>query len=145
MADHSLETKPAAAKGEETDDRETMVRRLVYYAAERTLMAWIRSALGLMALGFVIDRFGLILRQSMPEAGARFYPKMFSFWTGTSLVVLGTLMALTAAVRYWRFSAAYDRAGSTHPRHGILMGVLYTVILAILGVVITCYLIVATD
>ena len=144
MGDHSKNTK-AVAENAGTEERETMVRRLVYYAAERTLMAWIRSALGLMALGFVIDRFGLILRQSMPNAGARYYPKLFSFWTGTTLVVLGTLMAVTAAVRYWRFSTAYDRAGSTNPRHGILMGVLFTLILAVIGAVITCYLIVATD
>ena len=44
-------------------DQETVGRRLVYFAAERTLMSWIRAALGLMALGFVIDRFGLVLRQ----------------------------------------------------------------------------------
>ena len=126
-------------------DREDLVPRLVYYAAERTLMAWIRSALGLMALGFVIDRFGLILRQAMPEAGRHYYPKFFSFWTGTALVALGTLMTVTAAVRYWRFSTAYDRAGSTHPRHGILVGVFFALILATIGVVITLFLISATD
>jgi putative membrane protein len=129
----------------EDADRETMVRRLVYYAAERTLMAWIRAALGLMALGFVIDRFGLILRETLPEAGTRYYPKLFSFWTGTTMVVLGTLMAVTAAVRYWRFSTAYDHAGSTHPRHGIIVGVFFALILAVFGIVITLYLIAATD
>jgi putative membrane protein len=129
----------------EEADRETMVRRLVYYAAERTLMAWIRAALGLMALGFVIDRFGLILRQALPEAGARYYPKLFSFWTGTALVGLGTVMAVTAAARYWRFSVAYERSDSTNPRRGILVGVLFTLILAAIGLVITVYLIAATD
>jgi putative membrane protein len=129
----------------EEANRETMVRRLVYYAAERTLMAWIRAALGLMALGFVIDRFGLILRQALPEAGARYYPKLFSFWTGTALVVLGSLMAVAAAVRYWRFSTAYHRYGTTQPRHGVLVGVIFSLLLAAIGVVITVYLIVATD
>ena len=38
-----------------------LARRLVYFAAERTLTSWVRTALSLMALGFVIDRFGLIL------------------------------------------------------------------------------------
>jgi putative membrane protein len=143
MSDHAHNMKPDGEN--EKTDRETLVQRLVYYAAERTLMAWIRSALGLMALGFVIDRFGLILRQSMPEAGARYYPKLFSFWVGTSLVVLGTIMAVTAAVRYLRFSIAYDRSNSTNPRHGIPVGVLFTLILAAIGIIITFYLIVATD
>ena len=143
-ADNPQITK-AASEDEETDRQNIMARRLVYYAAERTLMAWIRSSLGLMALGFVIDRFGLILRQSLPEAGARYYPKLFSFWTGTAMVGLGTLMAVTAAVRYWRFSIAYDRSSSTHPRHGILVGVAYTLVLSVIGLVITVYLIMATD
>jgi len=62
---------------EQPDTQETG-RRLVYFAAERTLMAWIRTALGLMALGFVIDRFGLVLRMTLPEAGPRLHPKAFS-------------------------------------------------------------------
>jgi putative membrane protein len=33
----------------------------VYFAAERTLLAWIRSGLTVMALGFVVARFGLFL------------------------------------------------------------------------------------
>ena len=144
MVDLYPHTRQDSAPGN-SEDRETMVRRLVYYAAERTLMSWIRTALGLMALGFVIDRFGLILRQSMPEAVEGFYPRLFSFWTGTALVVLGTIMALTAAVRYWRFSIAYDRAGSTHTRHGILIGALYALILVLIGVIIAIYLVMATD
>ena len=144
MTDHSPDTKSTAAPGK-NEDREIMVQRLVYYAAERTLMSWIRTSLGIMALGFVIDRFGLILRQSLPEAGMRFYPKLFSFWTGTSLVVLGTLMTLAAAVRYWRFSIAYDRAGSTNPRHGIPMGILFALILVVIGIIIAIYLVIATD
>jgi putative membrane protein len=46
---------------EDESSPETIGRRLVYFAAERTLMAWVRAALGMMALGFLIDRFGLVL------------------------------------------------------------------------------------
>jgi putative membrane protein len=144
LVNHSL-GKKSVAEPENTGVQETIGQHLVYYAAERTLMSWIRTALGLMALGFVIDRFGLILRESMQEASVRFYPRLFSFWTGTALVILGTLMALTAAVRYWRFSTAYDRIHTTHPRHGILIGVLYALILVVIGVIITSYLLMATD
>jgi putative membrane protein len=125
--------------------QEVIGRRLVYFAAERTLMAWIRSSLGLMALGFVIDRFGLIFRQVLPTTSAQALPKEFSFWMGASLVMLGTLMACVAAVRYYRFSRAYHREGGTEPRHGILIGVLFTTILALLGFVIFVFLVIATD
>jgi putative membrane protein len=130
---------------EDESSPETSGRRLVYFAAERTLMAWIRSALGLMALGFVIDRFGLVFRQVLPEVGSQLYPKALSFWMGTVMVALGVLMAVVAAVRYFRFARDYHRHGSTRPGRGIYAGVLFTVILALIGLAIVGFLIVATD
>ena len=35
----------------------------VYFAAERTLLAWVRTGLALMGFGFVVARFGLFLRE----------------------------------------------------------------------------------
>ena len=35
----------------------------VYFAAERTFLAWIRTGLGLMGVGFAVSRFGLFLRE----------------------------------------------------------------------------------
>ena len=131
--------------GEKITDPDVIGRRLVYYAAERTLMAWIRSSLGLMALGFVIDRFGLVFRQVLPQAGAHLLPKMFSFCMGAALVLMGTLMACIAAVRYYRFSRDYHREGATDPRRGILVGVVFTAILAVLGFIIVIFLVIATD
>ena len=34
----------------------------VFFAAERTLLAWVRTGLTIMAFGFVVARFGLFLR-----------------------------------------------------------------------------------
>ena len=34
-----------------------------YLAAERTLLAWIRTGLALMGFGFVVARFGLFLQE----------------------------------------------------------------------------------
>jgi uncharacterized membrane protein YidH (DUF202 family) len=43
----------------------------MYLAAERTFLAWIRTGLALMGLGFIAARFGLFLRvafgTSLPE------------------------------------------------------------------------------
>jgi putative membrane protein len=129
---------------EDSSDPATTGRRLVYFAAERTLMAWIRSALGLMALGFVIDRFGLVLRHVIPAVGEHLHPQAFSFWTGTALVVLGAVMAFVAAGRYLHFSLSYHREGNTDPRHGVLIGVIFTAVLGLLGLVLAGFLIAAT-
>lgn len=37
----------------------------VYFAAERTFVAWLRTGLALMGFGFVVARFGLLLRRSL--------------------------------------------------------------------------------
>ncbi len=41
----------------------------VLFAAERTLLAWSRTSLTLMAFGFVIERFGLFVHMLSPQAG----------------------------------------------------------------------------
>lgn len=127
----------------ETDaENESIInaRRLVYFAAERTLMAWIRTALGLMALGFVIDRFGVVLQHvGVPLKLAR-QGGPYSFWGGAVLVLVGAFMALIAAIRYWRFAHQYHNYQSTKPGHGILIGVGFTFIVAILGFAIAVFL-----
>ena len=49
----------------------------VLFAAERTLMAWSRTAAGLMAFGFVVDRTTMLLRD---EGRARAFRAYGSAW-----------------------------------------------------------------
>lgn len=102
-------------------------------------MAWISASLALMALGFVIDRFELILRQVMPTTRTGMYGA-FSFWAGAMPVIMGSVMALTATVRYVRFSISYNRESSTHPRQGVLVGAFFSAAVAILGIIIAVFL-----
>jgi putative membrane protein len=113
---------------------------LVYFAAERTLMAWIRAALGLMALGFVIDRFGLVVRTVAPRAGEIIQPAAFSFLAGAGLVVVGALMAVVAAVRYTHFVRRYRQTGDTEPGYGLEPAIFFTVVVALAGALIAGYL-----
>ena len=107
-------------------------------------MAWVRTALGLMALGFVNDRFGLNMRHVIPEAGEHLQPKAFSFWAGAVVVMFGAMMAFVAAARYLHFSISYHRDGDTSPRYGILLGVIFTVAIGVFGLIIAAFLLAAT-
>lgn len=131
---------------ETSSEQITEARRLVYFAAERTLMAWVRTALGLMTLGFVIDRFGLVLSQIAPDSTGRGHqPDSFSFWAGSGMVVVGAVMVLVAAVRYWRFATAYQHDRTTRPGHGIRSGVIFTVLIALVGFVVAAFLLTVSE
>jgi putative membrane protein len=135
--------KPARQAGPEAAappaGQEETGRYLVYFAAERTLMSWIRSALGLMALGFVMDRFSLVLREMLLQAGGKAPYGTFPAWAGAAVVLLGALMALVAIVRYWRFERRYDR-GNDDAGHGLRPAILFTAIIAAAGFVIALFL-----
>lgn len=118
--------------------------RLVYFAAERTLLSWVRTALGLMAFGFVVDRFELFLRHYAPESFTKIYPEAYSLWLGTVLVITGIVMNAAAAVRYFRFAARYRREARTDPGHGLSLAVLFTVLIGFVVSGVVVFLIVVS-
>ena len=72
----------------------------VFFAAERTLMAWNRTGLTLMAFGFVLERFGLflhMLRQSANHAG-----RDLSFWIGVAFIALALVVIGFSVVQFRR-------------------------------------------
>jgi putative membrane protein len=73
----------------------------VFFAAERTLLAWNRTSLALMAFGFVIERFGLFVRLLTFPAGEPI-ERGVSFWIGLAFIVLGALTSGAAIAQYLR-------------------------------------------
>ena len=72
----------------------------VFFAAERTLLAWNRTGLSLMAFGFVIERFGLfvhMLRQLPGHAG-----RDISFWIGIAFIGLALVVIGFSIAQYRR-------------------------------------------
>jgi len=69
----------------------------VFFAAERTALAWVRTAIGLIGLGFVVARFGLFLQLVRPELATAPTPSVSS-WVGVGLALLGSVAAGVAAV-----------------------------------------------
>jgi putative membrane protein len=78
-------------------------------ANERTVLAWIRTGVALMAFGFAIARFGLFLREMAEVRGGGAPPTTIgSQWFGAAMVVLGLLTNVAATIRYTRIKKAID-------------------------------------
>ena len=73
----------------------------VFFAAERTLLAWVRTSLGLVGMGFVVARFGLFLRLLHPNTEHPDHP--WAGAVGVALALLGSLASGVAAVQHRRF------------------------------------------
>jgi putative membrane protein len=76
----------------------------VYFAAERTFLAWIRTGLALVGFGFVVARIGLFLRElSIRNLGS---PQVSSHttgpsvWLGTALVIVGVMVNISAVINH---------------------------------------------
>jgi putative membrane protein len=75
----------------------------VYFAAERTLLAWLRTGLGLMGVGFAVSRFGLFLRELRAgESHLSVRATGLSLWSGVALVGLGVVVNISAVARHVR-------------------------------------------
>jgi putative membrane protein len=78
-------------------------------ANERTLLAWIRTGIALMAFGFAIARFGLFLREVAQLRDVEHATRGHgSAWFGVALVVLGLVTNAAATLRYLRVRKALD-------------------------------------
>ena len=73
----------------------------VLFAAERTLLAWNRTSISLMAFGFVIERFGLFL-EIMGKEEVRVFQRHISFIVGNTFILLASFLAIYSIVQFRR-------------------------------------------
>jgi putative membrane protein len=86
----------------------------IYFAAERTFLAWIRTGLALMGIGFAVARFGLFLRQLRLVPGMVVSNSGVSVHSGVALVVLGVTVNVIAAIHHVRTTTAL-KSGAWKP------------------------------
>lgn len=122
-------------KPAETDPR-------VYFAAERTYLAWIRTGLALMGIGFAVSRFGLFLRElSASQSHRPAHATGLSLWSGVALVALGVIVNIASTVRHFRLVRALS-SGTWVPGRVSRDAVILALILAGVGVGMAAYLVV---
>ncbi|HEX4440420.1 MAG TPA: DUF202 domain-containing protein [Thermoanaerobaculia bacterium] len=111
---------PNAAKGQE------------YLANERTFLAWIRTSIAVISLGFVVARFSLWLQQ-MTQASHAPAPRLHgvSLPMGEVLMIFGGSLSVLAAWRYHVVNRQIEEDRVSADR-GLI--VLVTVVVAILAV-----------
>jgi putative membrane protein len=112
----------------------------VYFAAERTLLAWVRTGLGVMALGFVVERFGLFLALFGAQAVAP--PAMshrFSTAIGVALALSGAAVIAYAAGQHARYVRTLP-AADLPPGYRTGFAPSFAVVIAAIGAALAVYL-----
>ena len=124
-----------------------VLNRRVHMANERTFLAWIRTSIGIMAFGFVVEKFALFIRLMSLILGKADIENTappshgYSAIVGIFLVGLGTLMVLLAFVRYKKVERQIDE--DTY-RPSSILDLLLTVSVLPVGIFLVMYLIHST-
>ncbi|MDE1178651.1 MAG: DUF202 domain-containing protein [Edaphobacter sp.] len=105
----------------------------IYFAAERTQLAWTRTGVALMGFGFAIARFGLYLRQLQAVSGAPAVARLGSAFTGATLMAIGVLSIVLSTAHY-AIRVRQLREGSWVPGRLSKPAVALAVVLVALGV-----------
>ena len=115
-----------------------------HLANERTFLAWLRTSVALIGLGFVVSRFGLFLRtiilgHSLPVSTLNQNSVNYSFSSlvGTSMVVLGIVFTGFALKNYLDTHNSIMK-GSYLPKHIYIY--LISISLIVLGAIVVTYL-----
>jgi putative membrane protein len=113
----------------------------VFFAAERTLLAWLRTGLTIIALGFVVARFGLFIQlvtmQSQTHSSDR--SLALSAALGVAFVVVGSVAILVAVAQHARFVATLSPA-DLPPAYSRSAAIVLSLAVAALGVALAGYL-----
>jgi putative membrane protein len=114
----------------------------VYLAAERTLLAWIRTGIALMGFGFVLARFGIFLRSVLlTQALAVGGSPRFSVSAGTGLIVIGVTVELLALRSYRRLVSDLNSGKESFDQPSLL-GSALAITMAVVGCAMAVYLLI---
>ena len=114
-----------------------------HLANERTFLAWVRTSIATISLGFVIARFSFWLREIAIATGDKIQiPNTgLSLPIGLGMVAFGALMTLMAIRRYFDIRRAIEQ-GSAHPRPVLIVVTSGVVILLAFALIV--YLLIAS-
>jgi putative membrane protein len=109
-------------------------RATEYLANERTFLAWIRTSIAVISLGFVIGRFAVWFRRMTPGNESKPEHIGASLMVGVAMMALGALLAILAVRRYWVVNRAIDE-GRVKADRGLVILVTVLVVLLATGMI----------
>jgi len=116
----------------------------MHLANERTFLAWIRTSIGIMAFGFVVEKFALFIKklsyflakpntvEAVPSSIG--YSSIF----GIVLVAMGALIGVLAFVRYKKVKREIDE--NTY-QPSIILDILVAMGILSIGIFLVLYMI----
>lgn len=119
-----------------------------HLANERTFLSWVRTSIGIMAFGFVVEKFALFVKQinfflskaHLAEAGPTQLSSStqgYSSVLGVCLVALGALICLLAFIRYKTIEKEIEN--ETY-RPSTLLDIMLTLSVLSIGILLLIYL-----
>lgn len=121
-----------------------MIERYRDHAAnERTYLAWVRTGITVMVLGFIVEKFEIflaslhrVLTDSVHSVG----PSEGTEFVSVALVSLGVAVIVAGAVRFFRVRAQLESREDIEYR-GIMLALVLTVALVAFGIYLLLYLV----
>lgn len=119
------------------ENSETKLRE--HLANERTFLAWIRTSIALMGLGFVIVKFALFLKEVaiMLKDLNITISEGFSAVVGTAMVAMGVILAFFAFFQYKKVETQINRQSY---KSSTLISVLLTLVIVVGGILLVIHL-----
>jgi uncharacterized membrane protein YidH (DUF202 family) len=128
---------------QENSENNIGYNRRVHMANERTFLAWIRTSIGIIAFGFVIEKFALFMKEMSIVVGKETAINLpsshgSSAVVGISLVSFGTLLSLLSYIRFKKVQKQIDQGNW---QQSSMLDLLLTLVVFIMGVLLVIYLV----
>ncbi len=117
-----------------------------HMANERTFLAWVRTSIGIMAFGFVVEKFALFIKQ-IPLLLGKPHSQMlpdtshslqgYSSIFGVFLVALGLLICLLAFIKYKKVEKQIE---CDSYQSSMLLNIMLTLSVLLIGIFLVIYL-----
>jgi putative membrane protein len=120
-----------------------MIKNFRDHAAnERTFLAWIRTAIAIIAFGFIVEKFDLFLEVAAPMLTHRTLwatGQTFGNIAGLALIVLGMMVIIMSTVRFYWAREDMD-SEETKPGRWAWINIALAALLLLMGGALFIYL-----